>query len=146
MSKPEHHGAGVAHEDRAGGKVVGEESDAQSRARSRRTAARKLPGLIVPVLTQLVGVDEEGGGGDGHDSGGEAVESVDEVHRVGHADDPHHGETGIRSADRTRVVARAAPGSTSMLTPNRYKHGPGEYLARQLGRRRHLPQVVGQCR
>ena len=36
-----------------------------------------------PALEQPVGVEEERAAGDGHDAGGQAVEPVDQVDRVG---------------------------------------------------------------
>ena len=38
-----------------------------------------------PSVAELLAVEEERAGGDGDDAGGEAVEAVDEVDRLGHA-------------------------------------------------------------
>ena len=41
-----------------------------------------------PWSNSSVAVEGEGAGGDADDAGGQAVEAVDEVHGVGHADAP----------------------------------------------------------
>ena len=44
------------------------------------------------VRSKLLAVEEERQGADGDDAGGEPVEPVDEVDRLGHAEQPQHGD------------------------------------------------------
>src|SRR5207248_4210565 len=87
------------------------------------------------------GVEEEGAGGDGYDPGGEAVEAVDEVDGVRQDDDPYdgHEETEIRRED-DEVGERDA--EVEHRHPGQAEGARGQHLARDLGGRRDLAQVV----
>ena len=74
---------------------------------------------MVPVVDQLVGVEEEGQRGDGHDPGGQPVQAVDEVDGVGHAHDPQHGQHRHQVRRQDQSGADEGTRKNSMLMPNR---------------------------
>ena len=87
--QPEQQGAAVAHEDPRRVEVVRQEPEAEPDGDDRHHRPEVRLGEQVEVGEPL-GVEEERAGADGDDAGGQPVEAVDEVDRLGHAEQPQH--------------------------------------------------------
>ena len=139
QQQPEQHRPGVPHEHPGREEVVRQEAQAGAGDGHRDEARRRGPGQVL-VHRQQVGVGEERQRADAHDSGGQTVQAVDEVHRVGAEHDEEDG-------DGHRGGAVQGDGLTRQRDPQHPDpegdHDAGrQHLAGELGQRRQVEQVV----
>ena len=80
----------VAHEHPGRAEVVGKKTDAYPPGDDGDERA-EVRSVDRSGIEQLRRVEEERYRRNGHDPGGEAIEAVDEIDRVAHADEPEHG-------------------------------------------------------
>ena len=57
-------------------------------------------------VAELLAVEEERAGADGDDAGGQPVEAVDQVDRLGHAEQPQHGDRAGSSRRTSTKTSR----------------------------------------
>ena len=110
-----------------------------------------LLGEMLPTSSQLVGVDEEGRGGNSHDAGSQAVQAVDEVDGIGHDGDPQDrsqdGQVGAqdqrglgqRHVEEQHVDAEEVQHRPDQDLPRPAWPGPTSRGRRRPSRRRRSP-------
>ena len=101
-----------------------------------------VAGSDVIDVAELVGIDEKGPGPDGDDASGQAVQAIYEVDRIGHDRHPEdRGQGGeVGAQDHRRLRQRDM--EEEHVDAEEVEHRTRQYLAGELGRRRHLAQVV----
>ncbi len=140
--QPQHERARVAHEDRGRVEVPRQEAEADADD-DRRDERADVAGVEQADAFELDPVDEERGSGDADDARGQAIEAVDQVHGVGHHDDPedrdHHREVGGEHGEadeRDRDVHDRDAGEG--------QGGSGHDHPGQLGGRGDLTEIVDE--
>ena len=125
QDEAQEHAAGVAHEDRRRVEVVEQKPDDRSGQRRREQHHQRVTALE----RNEKGRDD----GDQRHAAGQAVEAVDQVHGVGDADDPEHGEGEVRPAERDRLAKRVRQGVEPEPHPvheERHRELDREFLGR----------------
>ena len=104
---------------------------------------REVRALEEAVVEQLVGIQEQRGPRDDHDARGEAVEPVDEVDGVGEDHDrDHRDERREVGREHDDVGARERDVEEQHRDAEQRQQAPGQHHPGDLGRRRHVPEVV----
>ena len=90
--------------------------------------------MIESGVVEVLGEHEDGPRADGHHAGGQAVEPVDQVDRLGHAHHPQHGDERHQVGGEGPPGPRRAPGRTGWRRPQDGQDAAGEHRPRRLGR------------
>ncbi len=107
--------AGVAHENLGGVEVIGDEADTAAHQRGQDH------GDI--ALGHGHGNHQHGNGADGGNAAGKAVQPVDQVHGVGDAYDPDHGDGDPQPVQEQILIAAEQEGTGKGLDDNAVVHG-----------------------
>ena len=139
----EQQSSAVAHEDLGRIEVVRQEADAHTESDDGDERAD----VGLQQRTQVVeaaAVEEEGGRRDGHDAGGQAIQAVDQVDGLGHADHPEdRDERDPVVREHEDVEERDSEIEHRDAEP--HQHQRGDHGAGHLGHARHLAQIVEQA-
>ncbi|MBG9885080.1 hypothetical protein ABE10_00460, partial [Bacillus toyonensis] len=136
----EHECAGVPHEELGRTPVQRQEADAGPDEDCGEEGGEVEVGRLTGVAGDDVGVGEEDAVRDQAHAGDEPVEAVDEVHRVHHDDNGHHGD---RDAHPVRADEQLADGQGQDLQAAHDRDDTGgEELRAELDHPVQVPEIV----